>query len=73
MVLMPDQRHLQVGAEDVVIATENGRSTGLAFVEFRHSADGERMLSLDHKYFGARYIEVFESSLKEQRSCTGDA
>ena len=62
---------MQVGAEDVVVATKNGASIGVAFVEFRRYQDGERMLVLDRKYFGARYVEVSMSTLEEQHRLTG--
>ena len=63
--------HGQVGAEDVVVATKNGTSIGVAFVEFRRYQDGERILALDRKYFGARYVEVNMSTLEEQLRLTG--
>lgn len=62
---------LQVGAEDVVVATKNGTSIGVAFVEFRRYQDGERTLALDRKYFGSRYVEVTMSTLEEQHRLTG--
>lgn len=34
---------MQVVAEDVVVATKNGSSIGIAFVEFKHYQDAERM------------------------------
>ena len=34
---------VQVVAEDVVVATKNGSSIGIAFVEFKHYQDAERM------------------------------
>jgi hypothetical protein len=62
---------LQVGADDVVVATKNGQSIGVAFVEFRRYQDGERLLVLDRKYFGQRYVEVSMCSLEEQHRFTG--
>ena len=60
-----------MSAEDVVVATKNGTSIGVAFVEFRRYADAERLLVLDRKYFGSRYVEVSISTLEEQHRLTG--
>lgn len=58
-------------AEDVVVATKNGSSIGIAFVEFKHYQDAERMLVLDRKYFGQRYVEVSMTTLEDQQRLTG--
>ena len=55
----------------MVVATKNGTSIGVAFVEFRRYQDGERMLVLDRKYFGTRYVEVGMTTLEEQHRLTG--
>ena len=52
--------------EDVVVATKDGLSIGIAFVELKHLSDAERMLELNRKYFGSRYVEVDISTLEEQ-------
>lgn len=55
----------------MVVATKNGASIGIAFVEFKRYQDAERSLALDRKYFGQRYIEVSMSTLDEQMRYTG--
>lgn len=60
-----------VVAEDVVVATKNGSSIGIAFVEFKNYQDAERMLVLDRKYFGQRYVEVSMTTLEDQQRLTG--
>lgn len=62
---------VQVVAEDVVVATKNGSSTGIAFVECKHYQDGTTLLCLDWKYFGQRWIEVTMTTLEEQQRMTG--
>lgn len=62
---------MQVVAEDVVVATKNGSSIGIAFVEFKHYQDAERMLVLDRKYFGQRYVEVSMTTPEDQQRLTG--
>lgn len=62
---------MQVSADDVVVATKDGQSIGIAFVEFKHRDDADRVLDLNRKYFGQRYVEVDSSSLEEQVRYTG--
>lgn len=54
-----------------MVATKNGSSIGIAFVEFKHYQDAERMLALDRKYFGQRYVEVSMTTLEDQQRLTG--
>jgi RNA recognition motif-containing protein len=58
-------------AQDVVVATKNGSSIGIAFVEFKRYEDAEHMMALDRKYFGQRYVEVSLSTLEDQQRLTG--
>lgn len=62
-----------VQAEDVVVATKDGQSIGIAFVELRNFNDAERLMQLHKKYFGQRYVEVSWSNLEEQIRYTGPA
>jgi len=63
---MPTPSTPQIVPEDVVVATKDGQSIGIAFVELKNLQDAEMLLTLNRKYYGQRYVEVDSSTLEEQ-------
>ncbi|XP_041975245.1 RNA-binding protein fusilli isoform X2 [Aricia agestis] len=54
------------GAEGVLfVRRADGRATGDAFVLFAHEADAPRALARHRRLIGARYIELFRSTIAE--------